>query len=56
MSQGMRVNDACRNENHAHILTHSPRCDATERGVPSGAILFAKRIFTKNYTIIEIHS
>ena len=27
---------------------HSPRCDAAERGVPSGAILFAKRIFIKN--------
>ena len=26
---------------------HSPRCDATERGVPSGAILFAKRNFIK---------
>ena len=24
---------------------NSPRFDATERGVPSGAILFAKRIF-----------
>ena len=24
---------------------NSLRCDATERGVPSGAILFAKRIF-----------
>ena len=27
---------------------NSPRCDAAERGVPSGAILFAKRIFIKN--------
>ena len=24
---------------------YSPRCDAAERGVPSGAILFAYRIF-----------
>ena len=24
---------------------NSPRCDAAERGVPSGAILFAQRIF-----------
>ena len=24
---------------------YSPRCDAAERGVPSGAILFASRIF-----------
>ena len=24
---------------------HSPRCDAAERGVPSGAILFALRNF-----------
>ena len=24
---------------------HSPRCDAAERGVPSGAILFAQRNF-----------
>ena len=24
---------------------HSPRCDATERGVPSGAILYAWRNF-----------
>ena len=24
---------------------NSPRCDAAERGVPSGAILFAYRIF-----------
>ena len=27
---------------------YSPRCDATECSVPSGAILFAKRIFIKN--------
>ena len=27
---------------------HSPRCDVTERGVPSGAILFAQRNFIKN--------
>ena len=27
---------------------NSPRCDAAERGVPSGAILFAYRIFIKN--------
>ena len=27
---------------------HSPRCDAAERGVPSGAILFAWRNFIKN--------
>ena len=27
---------------------NSPRSDAAERGVPSGAVLFAKRIFTKN--------
>ena len=27
---------------------NSPRCDAAERGVPSGAILFARRIFIKN--------
>ena len=27
---------------------YSPRCDAAESGVPSGAILFAKRIFIKN--------
>ena len=26
---------------------HSPRCDAAERGVPSGAILFAYRNFIK---------
>ena len=26
---------------------NSPRCDAAERGVPSGAILFAKRIFVQ---------
>ena len=26
---------------------HSPRCDAAERGVPSGAILFAKKNFIK---------
>ena len=26
---------------------NSPRCDAAERGVPSGTILFAKRIFIK---------
>ena len=24
---------------------HSPRCDAAERGVPSGAIMFAQRNF-----------
>ena len=24
---------------------HSPRCDAAERGVPSGAVLFAQRNF-----------
>ena len=27
---------------------HSPRCDAAERGVPSGVILFAQRNFIKN--------
>ena len=27
---------------------NSPRCDTAERGVQSGAILFAKRIFIKN--------
>ena len=27
---------------------NSPRCDAAERGVPSGAILFALRIFIEN--------
>ena len=27
---------------------HSPRCDAAERGVPSGAILFAQRNLSKN--------
>ena len=27
---------------------NSPRCDAAERGIPSGAILFAKRNFIKN--------
>ena len=27
---------------------HSPRCDAAERGVPSGAILFAQRNFIEN--------
>ena len=27
---------------------NSPRWDAAERSVPSGAILFAKRIFIKN--------
>ena len=26
---------------------YSPRCDAADCGVPSGAILFAKRIFIK---------
>ena len=26
---------------------NSPRCDDTKRGVPSGAILFADRIFIK---------
>ena len=26
---------------------NSPRCDAAERGVPSGAILFANRIFVE---------
>ena len=28
---------------------NSPRCDATERGVPSGAILFACRNFIKKW-------
>ena len=28
---------------------NSLRCNAAERGVPSGAILFAKRIFIKNF-------
>ena len=27
---------------------HSPRCDAVERGVPSGAILFTQRNFIEN--------
>ena len=27
---------------------YSHRCDTAERGVPSGAILFAKKIFIKN--------
>ena len=27
---------------------NSPRCDAAERGEPSGAILFAQRSFIKN--------
>ena len=27
---------------------HNPRCDAAERGVPSGVILFAQRISSKN--------
>ena len=31
---------------------YSSRCDAAERGVPSGAILFALRIF--NETLIKI--
>ena len=26
---------------------HSPRCDVAERGVPSGAIMFAQRNFTE---------
>ena len=26
---------------------HSPRCDATERGIPSGAILFAEEMKLK---------
>ena len=26
---------------------YSPRCDATQRGIPSGAILFAQRIFNE---------
>ena len=28
---------------------YSPRCDATECGIPAVAILFAKRIFIKNF-------
>ena len=35
---------------------HSPRCDAAERGVPSGAILFAYRIFIKKWNkILKSH-
>ena len=30
---------------------HSPRCEAAERGVPSGAILFALRILMENWVI-----
>ena len=30
-----------------HSKQHSPRCDAAERGVPSGAMLFAQRNFIK---------
>ena len=53
------VSDAFKNEMSMYTLTHlslvvilwdigkqhSPRCDAAERGVPSGAILFAQRNF-----------
>ena len=35
---------------------NSPRCDAAERSDPSGAILFAKKIFIKVYLKIENHS
>ena len=31
---------------------HSPRCDAAERGVTSGAILFAYRIFIEKFNKI----
>ena len=31
---------------------NSPRCDATERGVPSGAILFAYRNFIEKWNKI----
>ena len=35
---------------------HSPRCDAAERGVPSGAILFAQRNFIEKWnTILKSH-
>ena len=33
---------------------HSSRCDAAERGVPSGAILFAQRNFIKNTLNVKI--
>ena len=35
---------------------YSPRCDAAERGVPSGAILFAQRISWKNEIKNKNHS
>ena len=53
-----------------HLLTHlslasllwdigkqnSPRCDAAERGVPSGAILFAYRNFIEKWSkILKSH-
>ena len=35
---------------------YSPRCDATERAVTSGAILFAKRVFIMNlYENLKSH-
>ena len=33
---------------HAYNCLLRPRCDSIDRGAPSGAILFAKRIFIKN--------
>ena len=35
-------------KHHSTGKHHSPRCDAAERGIPSGTILFAQRNFTKN--------
>ena len=35
---------------------YSPRCDATERGVPSGAIQFAWRIFIETLINSKNHS
>ena len=33
---------------------HSPRCDATEHGIPSGAILFAQRKFIEKVNKMKI--
>ena len=35
---------------------HSPRCDAAERGIPSVAILFAKRNFIEKLNKNKDHS
>ena len=35
---------------------YSPRCDAAERGVPSGAIMFAYRISSKNVIFFLNHT